>query len=318
MSIKSNINGRAFEYIYLTVLHKEIQKLRSCVIVENKQYFSAQKSWNLLKESDQDVYKLSVLSTLKTLFELEPKILEKVDGVLSLEIQEDKRGERGDVRDIIINTRDIKWEIGLSLKHNHFAAKHSRISKELDFSKKWYQIPCSEEYKNEVKPIFSLLDSLKQENLKWNEIPRKAEIIYFPLLNAFKKEIFRQNGRPENKIPSKLTEYILGKYDFYKIISIDQKRITQVQAFNFKGALNQGVNKNFVSRMSKTCLPSRIVSFDIKPKSKTTLEMYLDNGWQFNFRIHSASSKVQPSLKFDIGIIGMPATILTINCEWKK
>lgn len=41
--------------------------------------------------------------------------------------------------------------------------------------------------------------------------------------------------------------------------------------------------------------------------------MYLDNGWQFSFRIHNASTKVETSLKFDIQIIGMPASIITIN-----
>ena len=43
----------------------------------------------------------------------------------------------------------------------------------------------------------------------------------------------------------------------------------------------------------------------------------MDGGWQFNFRIHNASTKVETSLKFDIQIVGMPATIISINCSWK-
>lgn len=42
----------------------------------------------------------------------------------------------------------------------------------------------------------------------------------------------------------------------------------------------------------------------------------MDGGWQFSFRIHNASTIVEPSLKFDIQIIGMPVTILTINSTW--
>lgn len=39
--------------------------------------------------------------------------------------------------------------------------------------------------------------------------------------------------------------------------------------------------------------------------------------WQFSFRIHNASTKVETSLKFDIQIIGMPTTIVSIDCRWK-
>ena len=50
-------------------------------------------------------------------------------------------------------------------------------------------------------------------------------------------------------------------------------------------------------------LPSRLVAIELKPNSDNTVEMYLDNGWQLSFRIHNASSKVEPSLKFDIKFI---------------
>ena len=43
----------------------------------------------------------------------------------------------------------------------------------------------------------------------------------------------------------------------------------------------------------------------------------MDEGWQFTFRIHNASTLVEPSLKFDIQIVGMPTAIITINCIWE-
>lgn len=54
----------------------------------------------------------------------------------------------------------------------------------------------------------------------------------------------------------------------------------------------------------------------MKPKSNNTLELYLNNGWQFSFRIHNASTLIEPSLKFDVQIMGMPTNIIVINCQW--
>ena len=64
------------------------------------------------------------------------------------------------------------------------------------------------------------------------------------------------------------------------------------------------------------CLPTRIVNLEFKPNSTNTVELYMDGGWQFSFRIHNAATKVETSLKFDIQIVGMPTTIITINCSW--
>lgn len=56
---------------------------------------------------------------------------------------------------------------------------------------------------------------------------------------------------------------------------------------------------------------------DFKPKSKTTVIMSFDNGWQFSFRIHNAKDTVEPSLKFDVQIVGMPPAVnITFNCKW--
>lgn len=44
----------------------------------------------------------------------------------------------------------------------------------------------------------------------------------------------------------------------------------------------------------------------------------MDGGWQFSFRIHNASIKVEPSLKFDVQILGIPTAIMTIECKWQN
>ena len=120
---------------------------------------------------------------------MEPLIIEDGTDELELAFQSDHAGEEGDVRDILIVRRHLKWEIGLSLKHNHTAAKHPRLSATLDFGKKWYNIPCSEEYWKKIIPVFEYLKSEKEKGSLWRELPNKENDVYVPLLDAFKDEL---------------------------------------------------------------------------------------------------------------------------------
>lgn len=54
---------------------------------------------------------------------------------LELKILSGDKGKEDDVSDVLIIRRGIEWEIGLSVKHNHFSVKHSRLSKNLDLKK---------------------------------------------------------------------------------------------------------------------------------------------------------------------------------------
>lgn len=318
MSNKSNNQGRAYEFSYLITLLEEISKIRPVKIEENSSYFAAERAWKTLTDSEKIIYKVSALAGVNTIFNLEPLILDDGDDEIELKIQSDDKGKLGDVRDVLIIRRGIKWEIGLSVKHNHFAVKHSRLSKNLNFGKKWYGIDCSEQYWKDIKPIFDYLDDEKQNGSKWSDLPNKEDDVYVPLLNAFKSELERQNNLFGKDIPKLMVEYLLGEFDFYKVIGIDSKRTTQIQSYNLRGTLNkQGNKKKRIIELPISTLPTRIVSLEYKPGSKNTLELYLDGGWQFSFRIHNASTKVESSLKFDIQIIGMPATIISIDCRWK-
>ncbi|MDO6830118.1 HaeIII family restriction endonuclease [Mesomycoplasma ovipneumoniae] len=318
MTNKSNNQGRAYEFAYLITLCEEISKIRPAKIEKNSSYFAAQRVWNTLTDSEKTIYKVSALAAVKTIFDLEPLILDDGDDDLELKIQSDDKGKGGDVRDILIIRRGIEWEIGLSVKHNHFAVKHSRLSKNLDFGRKWYGVDCSQQYWEDIKPIFEYLDAEKQKGSKWSDLPNKEDDLYIPLLNAFKGELERQNHLFGKDIPKLMVEYLLGEFDFYKVIGIDSKEITQIQSYNLRGTLNnQGNNLKRSIELPISTLPTRIVSLEYKPDSKNTLELYLDGGWQFSFRIHNASTKVEPSLKFDIQIIGMPTTIISIDCRWK-
>lgn len=316
MSVESNNHGRAYEYICLLTLNEEINKIRKCEIVKNSAFSAAERAWNLIDINLQTLLKESASAAVATIFDMEPMILEPTYDVLSLKIQTDNEGKEGDVRDILITRKDIAWEIGLSIKHNHFAVKHSRLAKNLDFGEKWFNIPCSKQYWDEIKPIFDYLAEQKNQKRDWKDLPSKSADVYVPLLNAFKDEIGR-SYLLDNTVPKKMVEYLLGAFDFYKIISIDSKRLTQIQTYNLHGTLNkETVIVKPKIKVPVALLPTRIVNFDFKPNSTNTLELYMDGGWQFSFRIHNASTKVETSLKFDIQIVGMPTTIISINCSW--
>lgn len=316
MSSKSNDQGRAYEYICLTSLYEAIKPIRKAKIINNSSYIAALRAWNTLDANKQSLYSLSAKSTIETIFALEPRIIEKKDDVLNLFIQTDTHGKEGDVRDIIIERKDIVWEIGLSIKHNHEAVKHSRLSKKLDFGDKWYGHKCSNDYWNAVKPTFDYLQAERKKKTKFEDIDIR-KLVYIPLLTAFKDEIVRHISE-DPTIAQKMVKYLLSKYDFYKVISVDKLRITTIQSFNMYGTLNLPSKSAKPSIIVPVInLPTQMIHIGLKPNSETTLLMCFDNGWQFSFRIHNAEKVVCASLKFDVQIEGMPPEInIKYNCKW--
>lgn len=153
---------------------------------------------------------------------------------------------------------------------------------------------------------------------KWSDIKDKDETVYIPLLNAFMDEV-NKAYTTDSTIPQKMIEYLIGTSDYYKIVSHDKKHLTVIHTFNVHNTLNKP-SKIKISAISVPVLklPTELIALKFKTGSKNTVEMYLNNGWQLSFRIHNASTKVEPSLKFDIQFIGMPTSILNIECKWNK
>lgn len=76
----------------------------------------------------------------------------------------------------------------------------------------------------------------------WREMAEKESKVYVPLLNAFKTEI-EKTYSTDKSLPKKLIEYLLGAYDFYKVISVDHRQMTQLQTYNTHGTLNKPAKK---------------------------------------------------------------------------
>ncbi len=316
VSTKSNDQGRAYEYAWIQTLYKVLKELRKTSIVKNSSFTANERAWNLIDEDIQETFMTSAYAAINTILELEPKMSEPDNDELTLEFQKDDQGIKGDVRDIVIRRNGIKWEVGLSIKHNHDAIKHSRLSHKLDFGNEWFGMPCSDEYWKAVNPIFELLSQEKKKGIKWSEINDKSLNIYIPLLQAFINEI-NQANKKDPAMPKKMIEYLIGIEDYYKVVSKDSKRLTMIHSFNMHDSLNKPT-KNKISAITVPVvkLPTRLVAIELKPNSDNTVEMYLDNGWQLSFRIHNASTNVEPSLKFDVQFISMPVEVLNIECKW--
>lgn len=318
MSSKSNDHGRAYEYAWIKTLYQVLSKSRTVKITENSSLEANKRAWDTIDSPMQDLLMLSADSAVDTIIELEPLMTEPCDDTLYLEFQKDEEGIAGDVRDVVIKRESISWEVGLSVKHNHEAIGHNRLGKKLDFGGKWYGIPCSDDYWHSVTPIFDRLSDLKSKSVKWSELSDKSEAVYVPLLNAFIEEVKRAY-KTDNNLPRRMIEHLIGVKDYYKVVSMDNKRLTLIHTFNMHNTLNKSSRiKTSAVSVPVVELPSRMVALEFKPNSDNTVEMYLDNGWQLSFRIHNASTLVESSLKFDIQFISMPVSILNIECKWRR
>ena len=318
VSTNSNDQGRAYEYAWIKTLYKALVKLRKTRIVENSSLEANEKAWNKMPEHIQEMYLISADAATENILEFEPNLIEADPFELTLEFQNDGEGVKGDVRDIVIKRNNIEWEVGLSVKHNHDAAKHSRLSHRLDFGKEWFGSPCSQEYWNAVTPIFDRLKEEKNNGKKWSELTDKSESIYIPLLQAFIDEIKRAYEKDKD-IPVKMMEYLIGVKDYYKVISKDSSRLTIIETFNVHETLNKP-SKVKVSAINIPVveLPTKMHALEFKENSDNTVEMTFNKGWSLSFRIHNARTLVEPSLKFDIQFLGRPMEVLEIKCEWKQ
>ncbi|GAA7290460.1 HaeIII family restriction endonuclease [Helicobacter pylori] len=310
MSDKSNNQGRAYEYAWCLALEQKLSVFKKVIVDKQNGFNAANRAYESLEKSLQERYLESAKQGVLLLLDCEPLLSEVIgssQNEITLSLQKDKLGEIGDIRDILIYFD--RFCIGLSIKHNHDALKHSRLSKDLDFGEKWLGVGVSQNYKDTIKPLFEKLENAKKEGMLWRDFPNKEQEIYAPLLQAFKKEVLRIDENKKNKVPQKMVEYLLGKYDFYKAILLEREQKTKLEAYHFNNTLNRSVKNKPKRIIPLSKLPTRMIYFDFKPKSFNTLELVLDEGWSFSLRIHNASSRVEPSLKFDIKLLSKPESV---------
>lgn len=318
MALSNTEYGKAYEYACLIALKNHLSGKTDgmITILASDAYQTAKAAFDKAERGGlSDRLVLAANAAARVIIRLEPQ-LEYGDGALALIIQTDAQGIAGDVRDVVCVRGSNGWEIGISCKHNHHAVKHSRLSATIDFGAEWLGIPCSKQYFDTVIPIFNELRDMRASAIKngeslplWNSIPDKAERYYVPILHAFLTELYNLAiANPD--VPSKLIQYLLGRYDFYKVITDDRHRTTRVEAINIAGTLNRSANGHrSIVDVAKLKLPTRFYHMGFVLGSNNKIEIVCDEGWTLTMRIHNASSKVEPSLKFDVQLVSLPSSI---------
>lgn len=311
--------GKAFEYACIKALHEKYEGTQDIEIEDSPQLRTARAKFESSQDKQQDMSDAAA-AAVRVIDRLEPRLRYPENDIpLILSIQPDAAGIAGDVRDVLCIRRGNKWEIGLSCKHNHHAVKHSRLSDMIDFGQEWFGYPCSAQYFREVVPRFTRLRQMRDdardngETALWEDVDRKFEDYYIPILQAFMDELNRL-AQEHADVPAKLIRYLLGRYDFYKVITDDARRATRVEAFNLAGTLNARSEGNrSITPIQLLQMPTRFYHIGFKETnsglSQTTITVVCDKGWEISMRLHNASSRVEPSLKFDVNLISVPTSI---------
>lgn len=311
--------GKSFEYALLVQFEERLKGKTNLEVVKNSAFQIAKGCFGNVAQTERSEYLLSASFAVNFLMDIEPRLSNDIgeNDILQLEILSDEHGKFGDVRDVLAIRLLQKWEIGVSAKNNHEAVKHSRLSAAIDFGEKWLGVKTSKEYFDTVIPIFSNLEKIRKDSgakKKWSEIGDYHSSVYVPILKAFIEELKKLYKKDSAKVASSLVAYLVGNKDFYKVIK--HKNNVEIYAYNINGTLNLPF-KDILPKYKtpKIPLPTEIVSIAFKEESETTAIVTMNNDWTLSFRIHNASSRVEPSLKFDITLLSAPKKLFknTLN-----
>jgi len=307
-------NGKAFEYACLNALYVTLSPDQHVTIENTQQLIIAQKFYTAIDDVMRGKLDLAANAATRVITRLEPQLEYPDKNIpLCLSLQTDSHWQRGDVRDVICIRRQNEWEIGLSCKHNHRAAKHPRLSATNDFGAEWLGIPCSREYFSTVTPLFDELRFMREKSartIKWSDVKSKHERFYVPILRAFLDELQRLENANPSIIAERYIRYLIGKNDFYKVITEDRKKTTRVEAINIAGTLNRpSEGRRSRVNVARLKLPTRFLDMNFKHSSKTTVVVAFDEGWTVSMRMHSAEGLVIPSLKFDVNFVSLPSSV---------
>ena len=320
---KQTETGKAFEYACAYAIAGRKQEAAVAELRESLQLATARRFFSYLQSMEKNEYQAAADAAVRIIERLEPKLFED-PSLLIVSLQTDSKGIEGDVRDVLCHRKD-GWEIGLSCKHNHEAVKHSRLSDTIDFGKEWFGKNCSDTYFNEVRKVFHWLRQLRDDSLAadsgqpalWRDMPDKEDRCYVPVLKAFMNELIRLDQDNPGEIPELLIRYLIGKNDFYKVIMDDKGKFTRIDAINVNGSLSQPAGKKkALVKVPLVKMPTKFYEVEFKDGSKNTINVVCDQGWSVSMRIHNASSKIEPSLKFDVNLNARPSSILTQIEPW--
>ena len=303
-------NGKGFEYAVLDAFREALSSVGVLVeVAESAAYRTAASAFMELGDKEQANFKAAARAAAQIIEPLEPRLsVGKSPAPLVLHIQKDRKGEEGDVRDIVCIRSAEGWEIGISCKHNHKGMKHSRHTVDADFGSTWVGVPCSQDFFGKIAKVMELVE--KWEGTLWREHSNKQKDVYQPVLDAYAAEIKRICDA-DHDAPARLVHYFLGVQDFYQVIAKDKRArnsaITiELVAFNLNGTLGQAAaGKRPLHKVKRVILPDRLLDISMKKNSRTTLVLTFSDAWTVSMRIHNGDKFVKRTgLKWEIKLDG--------------
>jgi len=297
-------NGKAFEFAIASAFSAQLD----APIKAGRELELSRRCFEKIEPEKQKRFHRSAVAAVAHILQLEDAQFRPRPRV-QIRFNNDREGQSGDVRDVLVEHSNN--ELGVSCKTNHDAFKHSRLSGKIDFVKKWGLSTegCSEAFWRRIRPIFEELAEIRSQSdatARWSDLNRVPERFYWPVLDAFERELIRLTGQGADSAPQvtrNLVAYLVGNRDFYKVIDRSKNDVVELLAFNFNETLSVG----------KTRFPEHVIGVDRLNGGQFSKTVRLSRGFTFNFRIHSASSRVEPSLKFDITAVSLPPTDVYTN-----
>jgi hypothetical protein len=314
--LPTTITGKAFEGAVLLEIQRqrEYQSKLTDILFDDatSTALNALEQTRDSKKNPYDDYVKAARASVEMLFHLEPLIGQAPKGRLL--VQPDSVGKDGDVRDVLFTDLTSKITIGLSCKNNHADLKHQRISERIDIGAQWFGNPSSELYWTDIQEVWLEIERLKNAYTFWTKIPNEAlkDELIKSAVDAVGDEIERQMSITGGG--QQFAKFLVGKHDFYKLIKLDQRNIVIIQAFNTSGALGKKYSETLPLVRGSVSLPHEMRRLTYIGKKH--IHICMNEGWQFGLRLHTASSKIESSLKFASSALGLPSSLVTIHCPY--
>lgn len=300
MSATQGMNGHAFEWAVAEALSLHV----GCPITDSDDAERCKTAWSSPQIEDKArlAWIASAQKSVAHICELEASALSRDVG-WEVSLIPDSAGQKGDVRDVVLRSARGR-EIGISAKTHHEAFKSPRISSKRDFVQSWgIGEAWTQQYREEAEAIVARWDEYREAGFRWVDFTDddKASFAYWPFLDAFEDELRRQFKLNPDTLVGNLFDFIVGKKDFYKVVNVPLS-----QKYGGK-AVVYGYNMNETLSLPPTEKPSKLIGIDKVNGGRFTKNIRMNKGFTFNFRIHTASSDMSSSLKFDVTAISLPA-----------
>ena len=204
------------------------------------------------------------------------------------------KGRGGDPTDIRIVT--TTGDVNVSAKKGNADIKHPRLSGSNDWGALWGGgCACTDRYWKDVRAAFEHLDD--HAGQKWSDLGNLKTCVYLGVICAFEDEFRRLAEEHGARFVRAFWSFLVGVEDYWRVSWYGDK--VEILATNPGGGLpGQPWDR-----------PAALDS--IVRTGANTLRIQLGL-WAFKLRLHSASTKVETSLKFAVQIAGLPDKAKTI------